>query len=355
VFNLNEKIAEWRRQMLAAGIETPVPLNELESHLREDVEQQMRSGLAEQQAFEIALQRFGQANALKAEFEKVEDPRKARSREQKIVFCYAAAVFYALIGIHTFFFRHDVSFSLAERMLGLAAVALTVSLLCSVRYFYRILPVLINKRVRTGVGLACGVLGILYTVIFMNFILPAFDFTAGQAVVVCLSALLPMAIGGIIAFGLEEATHRRTATAGHVGAPVNTSPTNIEAGWATYLKATASLVPAVFLWAISIVFVMPKLKQICSSAVGVGDASFWKVTHLNFGIMSLFHDDGIFIAGAIILMLILLEWRSSKWPRYRRAAVGIVALLLNSVVLISIFMMVVTATVAASVLFHPPK
>src|SRR5260370_22002028 len=144
--DLDEKIAEWRRQMLAAGIKSPVPLNELESHLRDDVDQQMRSGLAEQLALGIALQRIGQANALKTEFEKVEDQSKAWSRKQKIVFCYAAAVFYALIAIHTFFFRHDVSFSLAERMLGLAAVALTVLLLCSVRYFYRILPVLINKR-----------------------------------------------------------------------------------------------------------------------------------------------------------------------------------------------------------------
>jgi multisubunit Na+/H+ antiporter MnhB subunit len=71
--------------------------------------------------------------------------------------------------------------------------------------------------------------------------------------------------------------------------------------------------------------------------------------------MSLFHDYGIFIAGTIILMLILLEWRSSKWPRYRRTAVGLGAFLLNSVVLISIFMMVVTAMVVASVLFHPAK
>ncbi len=348
MFNLNEKIAEWRRQMLAAGIKTPVPLNELESHLREDVEQQMRSGLAEHQAFAIALQRIGQANALKAEFEKAEDPRKARSRKQKIVFCYAAAVFYALIGIHTFFFRHDVSFSLAERMLGLAAVALTVSLLCSVRYFYRILPVLTNRRVRTGVGLACGVLGILYTVIFMNFILPAFDFTAGQVVVVCLSALLPMAIGGIISFGLDEATHRRTATAGHLCTPMNTPPSNIEPGWATYLKAAASLVPAVFLWGISVMFIMPKLKQICGEAGGLALPA---IIRTMIGLT----EHGIIIAGTIILLLVLLEWRSRKWPRYRRAAVGLGAFLLNSVVLISMFMTVVTAILVAPALLHHPK
>ena len=37
MFDLEQSIAEWRRQMLAAGIKTPVPLEELEIHLREDI------------------------------------------------------------------------------------------------------------------------------------------------------------------------------------------------------------------------------------------------------------------------------------------------------------------------------
>ena len=52
MFDLEQSIADWRRQMLAAGIKTPVPLEELENHLREDVEEQMRSGVTAQQAFE---------------------------------------------------------------------------------------------------------------------------------------------------------------------------------------------------------------------------------------------------------------------------------------------------------------
>ena len=44
MFDLEQSIAEWRRQMLAAGIKTPVPLEELEIHLREEIEQQMKSG-----------------------------------------------------------------------------------------------------------------------------------------------------------------------------------------------------------------------------------------------------------------------------------------------------------------------
>jgi len=57
--------------MLAAGIKTPVPLEELESHLREEVERQMRSGVEAQSAFEAAIQKIGRTDVLKNEFRKV--------------------------------------------------------------------------------------------------------------------------------------------------------------------------------------------------------------------------------------------------------------------------------------------
>jgi H+/Cl- antiporter ClcA len=72
MFNLDQSISEWRQQMLAAGIKTPVPLEELEIHLREDVERQMQSGVNAQNALEAAMQRVGQADVLKNEFGKVE-------------------------------------------------------------------------------------------------------------------------------------------------------------------------------------------------------------------------------------------------------------------------------------------
>ena len=69
MFNIESAIAEWRQQMLAAGIESPAPLNELESHLREEIGRQMQSGLDEQQAFEAATALMGQPGTLKLEFE----------------------------------------------------------------------------------------------------------------------------------------------------------------------------------------------------------------------------------------------------------------------------------------------
>jgi hypothetical protein len=72
MFDLEQSIADWRKQMLAAGIKTPVPLEELEIHLREEIEQQMKLGLNEQEIFNSAVQKIGQAGSLKTEFKKAD-------------------------------------------------------------------------------------------------------------------------------------------------------------------------------------------------------------------------------------------------------------------------------------------
>jgi leader peptidase (prepilin peptidase)/N-methyltransferase len=81
MFDLDKAIEEWRKQMVKAGIKTPVPLDELESHLREEMEQQVRLGSSAQQAFEAAAQRIGQASALKSEFRKVEKAKPVLQRK----------------------------------------------------------------------------------------------------------------------------------------------------------------------------------------------------------------------------------------------------------------------------------
>ena len=77
MFNLEQSIAEWRQQMLAAGIQTPVPLEELESHLREEIERQMKTGLNPQDAFTSAVQKLGPAHTVQNEFMKVDKTRNA--------------------------------------------------------------------------------------------------------------------------------------------------------------------------------------------------------------------------------------------------------------------------------------
>jgi hypothetical protein len=113
MFNLEQSIAAWRQQMLAAGIKTPVPLEELEIHLREEIERQIKSGLSGQKAFEISVQRVGQPGVLDGEFKKNE--RMSVKQVFKIVTVFLLGVALQLPG--SFQLRDDLV--MADGRLGL--------------------------------------------------------------------------------------------------------------------------------------------------------------------------------------------------------------------------------------------
>jgi len=71
MFNLKKAIAEWREEMAVRGVRNAEVINELESHLRDDIQQQIQAGLTPQQAFETAVERIGGAQAIKSEFAKI--------------------------------------------------------------------------------------------------------------------------------------------------------------------------------------------------------------------------------------------------------------------------------------------
>ena len=161
MFDLERSIAEWRRQMLAAGIKTPVPLEELEIHLREDIARQMQSGLSAPQAFGSAAERIGQAPELKREFKKIGAPMEI----QKIiklagVFFVAVALSCPLFLLLPFLFAQELSgsliLSLMAKMLGLAIYAMTVAIIVlSWKYNHKLLPVIRNQPLRRAVGIVC--------------------------------------------------------------------------------------------------------------------------------------------------------------------------------------------------------
>jgi leader peptidase (prepilin peptidase)/N-methyltransferase len=70
MFDLEQSIIDWRQQMIAAGIQAPVPLEELEGHLRDEIERQIQAGSTTQQAFDLATRQIGRAAELKGEFAK---------------------------------------------------------------------------------------------------------------------------------------------------------------------------------------------------------------------------------------------------------------------------------------------
>lgn len=72
MFDLNQAIANWRASLMASGVTNLEVLDELESHLRDDVEQQVRVGFSPEHAFTQSVEHLGQAHTLKREFEKVD-------------------------------------------------------------------------------------------------------------------------------------------------------------------------------------------------------------------------------------------------------------------------------------------
>ena len=219
MFNLEQAVADWRRQMVADGVDTPEVLNELESHLRDDVERQMQSGAKAPKAFEAAVHRIGQAAVLKHEFDKLGDT---------------------------------------------------------------------PERLKHAILVLAGIPTLATTMNAIN--------------------------------------------------------TNIEPRWATYLKAAVFLLPAVSLWTLSVIFVFPKLQQICRDT-GVTIPDIYQAT--NF-----VSEHVVLVIAAVLLALIGLEWRVHNWPKYRRASVGIVVFLLNAAVLILIFAMVILALLAVPGMAH---
>jgi hypothetical protein len=72
MFDLEQAIADWRRHMASQGISAPEVLEELESHLRDDVDRLTRTGLGLREAFDTAVKAVGQPDDLKVEFRKVD-------------------------------------------------------------------------------------------------------------------------------------------------------------------------------------------------------------------------------------------------------------------------------------------
>lgn len=68
---LEENIAQWRKRMAAGGVKTTTVLDELESHLREEIQTRILVGDSETVAFETAAARIGSAGALRTEFNKI--------------------------------------------------------------------------------------------------------------------------------------------------------------------------------------------------------------------------------------------------------------------------------------------
>lgn len=71
MFQLESALKDWRTRMVQHGTVASADVDELESHLRDDMEQLVEQGLSEAEAFLVAAHRLGTPSELAAEYGKV--------------------------------------------------------------------------------------------------------------------------------------------------------------------------------------------------------------------------------------------------------------------------------------------
>lgn len=213
MFDLKESIAQWRRRMLAAGINTPVPLEELESHLRDEIERQTKSGRGEAEAFESAVQKIGPARAVQNEFEKVEQTEEERNWKEGQIWTVAILGLLQLILIGAVLFNSDMT--LGQRMSSLTAIAASILLVVVGRLSYRIFPVIRARRSRTAITFISVAPVIIWSLIFPRFFLTGHEFPFGQWLATVLwGSCSPLGVYLGLIWGIETAARKRDASAG---------------------------------------------------------------------------------------------------------------------------------------------
>lgn len=221
MFNLEQSMAKWREQMLAAGIKSPVPLEELEGHLREEIERQVKSGMDAQRAFEKTVVQMGPAKELKAEFAnsrglpdilKMELIKKECGLKWGPILSLAIStgLFLWIGGMMGFKTGQMLDMTGFERGASLVAAILSCLLVWSGYLGYRFFPVIPSDRKRVVIFSAGLVLVILWVMIFAS----CMNCNMGQFMTAFLWAFL-IPFGALIAVmcGLERAAYKKMTRA----------------------------------------------------------------------------------------------------------------------------------------------
>jgi len=202
MFDLDPAIAEWRRQMAAAGLHTPAVLDELESHLRDATEHHIRSGSTPAEAFASAVRELGTAEALQAGFAEAQFPGAAQFRKVAPLAYGVELLVYTLLAVPYLLKYHPVH---GELWLGIGALAATWLLAYGGRrWMPRWLGLIPNKTIRGAVAIGGNLSTLGWMAIFAWLVLPSCNFTPGQFAAVVLWAFLPMLIAPTLLLGLES-------------------------------------------------------------------------------------------------------------------------------------------------------
>jgi hypothetical protein len=207
MFDLEKAICDWRQQWAAGGIKSSKILRELENHLREDIQLQMREGFDCQKAFENSVARLGQATVIKAEFAKTGTARGTLDR-LRIAFCVLLIAVIVWLSGFTF---ATLDMSVCEWLVASSAVVTCLVIAAFWTHAVRFLPVIYNRRKRYVIEVALFLSGFICSSLFGGFVLPYFERNLNGKILpaIWLWVIFPIAIFMAAACGIEQAVRGR--------------------------------------------------------------------------------------------------------------------------------------------------
>ena len=208
MFNLEQAVAEWRGRLAKAGVRSPKILDELESHLREEIEKQTKLGVGFERAFTVALQNLGPADAIKNEFGKT-DGFSAVTGRLMLGICVLLVGLISLLSAFAVFVCYT---AWSDRLMAGLAIFCVLLVACRWRYAVPFLPEIGNPRKRLAAGLGCIGLGVILCNLFIGFVLPFFEYKADkQLPAIGIWAVFIVAVFACAGVGLTLSEQERKA------------------------------------------------------------------------------------------------------------------------------------------------
>lgn len=111
MFDLSKEISNWRTNLSQKQTCVSSDLDELESHLKDEIDQLEKKDLSQQEAFMVATHRLGDTDALAGEFAKVNKSLLLRKK-----------LFYAVCGVFAFMSASYIAAAFSKVILMLATL-----------------------------------------------------------------------------------------------------------------------------------------------------------------------------------------------------------------------------------------
>ena len=205
LFNLENAIAAWRRLLRAGGINSSEILDELESHLREDIEHVMRSGKTSEEAFRAAVTRLGPSGALAKEFCTL--PLIQGSQRPKYLMAFSVISAVLILWTGTAILLETGIHSLAEGLV-FAAIFTVAAYLAALPFCYRKLPSLQNHAVQKAVGVTALFVNVWIVLALLNAV-GRVQFHLPEDVTILFWSVVPALFATILAYDCYRLARKR--------------------------------------------------------------------------------------------------------------------------------------------------